>query len=94
MNTTQPSPLLASSAGELFFEPRVISTTLPRRDKLRKHALRGSLSLLVDVFELRAWTRMSLVEGFLLAAYAAAMAQPIVYGTMGRSVVALMTPVK
>jgi len=47
-----------------------------------------------DIFELRFWRRADPIASFLLAAYVAAMAQPLVYGSLGASVVALMTPVK
>ena len=64
----------------------------------RNHRLSATgwniLSLVADVLELRAWRRMNPLEGFLLAAYVAAVAQPLVYGSVGHSVVALMTPVR
>jgi hypothetical protein len=53
-----------------------------------------ALSLTVDILGLRAWRDMDPVGGFMLAAYVAAVAQPFVYGGLGTSIVALMTPVK
>ncbi|HEY4361941.1 MAG TPA: hypothetical protein VGN17_13270 [Bryobacteraceae bacterium] len=50
--------------------------------------------LLADVFQIREWRGMDPVGCFLLAAYAAVVAQPLVFGTLGSSIVALMTPVK
>jgi hypothetical protein len=55
---------------------------------------RNVLSLAVDILGLRAWRDMDPVAGFMLAAYVAAVAQPFVYGGLGTSIVALMTPVK
>jgi hypothetical protein len=52
------------------------------------------LSLTVDILDLRSWRNMDPVAGFLLAAYVAVVAQPLVYGGLGTSIVALMTPVK
>lgn len=50
--------------------------------------------LAADVLELRAWGRMGAVGYFLLAAYVAVMVEPLVYGSLGTSIVALMMPVK
>jgi hypothetical protein len=55
---------------------------------------RDILSLVVDILDLRAWSDADPVAGFMLAAYIAAVAQPLVYGALGNSIVALMTPVK
>jgi hypothetical protein len=55
---------------------------------------RDIMSLAADILDLRAWRRMDPVSGFILAAYVAAVGQPLVYGGLGGSIVALMTPVK
>ena len=97
MNSTQTTPVLASPSGELVFEPRVTEAILPQwvfSQRSHGRNVRDTLSLFVDIFELRAWARVNPVEGFLLAAYAALIAQPVVYGTLGTSIVSLMTPVK
>lgn len=67
--------------------PRVKSTS-------ERTICRDILSLIVDILGLRAWRNMDPVAGFMLAAYVAAVAQPLVHGTLGTSIVALMTPVK
>jgi hypothetical protein len=55
---------------------------------------REVLSLAADVLELRAWKRRDPVAGILMAGFAAICAQPLVYGSLGSSMVALMTPVR
>lgn len=55
---------------------------------------RDVLSLTADILDLRAWRDCDPVAGFMLAAFVAVVAQPLVYGGMGTSIVALMTPVK
>jgi hypothetical protein len=65
----------------------------PARKRL-KSAGWDILSLSADVLELRSWRRMGVGGGFLLAAYVAIIAQPLVYGSLGTSIVALMTPVR
>jgi hypothetical protein len=57
-------------------------------------SLRDILALCADVLELRAWRKMSLTGCFMAAAYAAVLLRPLVYGSLGSSIVALMTPVK
>jgi hypothetical protein len=52
------------------------------------------LSLLADVFDLRAWRKMDPLACFLLAGYTAMLSQPVVYGGLGSSIVALMTPTR
>ena len=67
----------------------------PRSASHRKGTLFGDiLSFTVDILDLRAWRDMDPVAGFMLAAYVAAVAQPLVYGGLGSSIVALMTPVR
>ncbi len=55
---------------------------------------RDVMSLIADVLDLRAWGKLNPLEGFMLAAYVAAVGQPLVFGSLGNSIVALMTPVK
>ncbi len=55
---------------------------------------RDIVSLAVDILDLRAWRDRDPEAGFMLAAYVAAVTQPLVYGSLGNSIVALMTPVK
>jgi hypothetical protein len=52
------------------------------------------LSLLADVLHLRAWRQMDPVACFMLAGYTAAVAQPLVFGRLGSTIVALMMPTK
>jgi hypothetical protein len=52
------------------------------------------MSLLADVFDLRGWRKMDPLACFMLAGYTAAVAQPMVFGGLGRSIVALMMPTK
>ena len=55
---------------------------------------RDIVSLAVDILDLRAWSDGDPVAGFMVAAHVAAVAQLLVYGSLGNSIVALMTPVK
>ena len=52
------------------------------------------LSLLADILDLRGWRKMDPVACFMLAGYTAAVAQPMVFGNLGSSIVALMMPTK
>lgn len=52
------------------------------------------LSLTVDILGVRAWREPDPLAGLMLAAYVAVVAQPLVYGSLGTSIVALMTPVR
>jgi hypothetical protein len=52
------------------------------------------LSLAADVLELRAWRDMDPLACILLAAFTAVLLQPVVFGKLGTSIFALMTPVK
>jgi hypothetical protein len=55
---------------------------------------RDVLSLTADILDLRSWRDLDPLAGFMLAAFVAVVAQPLVYGSLGTSIVALMTPVK
>jgi hypothetical protein len=52
------------------------------------------VSCCADVLDLRPWRFAGPVTWFLLVAYVAIVAQPLVYGHAGPSIVALMTPVR
>ncbi len=52
------------------------------------------LSFAADVLELRAWRGMDPLACVLLAAFTAILLQPVVFGQLGSSIFALMTPVK
>jgi len=52
------------------------------------------LTLAADVLELRAWRDMDPLACILMAAFAAILLQPVVFGKLGTSIFALMTPVK
>jgi len=95
MTTTNSSSVFASTL-PWHGTSEVLSADRPFRLVRTGHLgnWRNTLSLCVDIFELRAWRRTSLLDAFLLAAYVAAVAQPVVYGTLGTSIVSLMTPVK
>jgi hypothetical protein len=55
---------------------------------------RDVLSLTADILDLRSWRELDPLAGFMLAAFVAVVAQPLVYGSLGTNIVALMTPVK
>lgn len=73
---------------------RTSAVLLGRLQRRSVKALRNSLVLGADVLELRAWREMDLIAVLMLAVFAAVIAQPLVYGTLGTSVMSLMTPVK
>lgn len=50
--------------------------------------------LAADVLQLRSWRKLDPLALLMLAVYAAMIAHPLVYGNLGSSVMALMTPVK
>jgi hypothetical protein len=67
----------------------------PRTKSLQKGTIcHDILSLLADIFDLRAWRKMDPLACFMLAGYTAVISQPVVYGNLGNSIVALMTPLK
>ena len=67
----------------------------PRTKSLQKGTIcLDILSLLAEVFDLRAWRKMDPLACFMLAGYTAVISQPVVYGNLGSSIVALMTPLK
>jgi hypothetical protein len=73
----------------------VLLVSSPRaRSAPRATIWRDVLSLTADILDLRAWRDLDPVAGFMLAGFVAAVAQPLVYGSLGTSIVALMTPVK
>jgi hypothetical protein len=52
------------------------------------------LSLVADILDLRGWRKMDPLACFMLAGYTAVVAQPLVFGSLGSTVVALMMPTK
>jgi hypothetical protein len=73
----------------------VVLVGSPRTKSLPKGTIcHDILSLLADIFDLRAWRKMDPLACFMLAGYAAVISQPLVYGGLGSSIVALMTPAK
>jgi hypothetical protein len=73
----------------------VVMVGAPRAKSLRKGTIcHDILSLVADIFDLRAWRKMDPLACFMLAGYTAAVAQPLVYGSLGSSIVALMMPTK
>jgi hypothetical protein len=67
----------------------------PRTKSVQKGTIcHDILSLLVDIFDLRGWRKVDPLACFMLAGYTAAVAQPLVFGSLGNSIVALMMPTK
>jgi len=55
---------------------------------------RKTLQLWANVFDLPSWRDRDPIAYLLLAAFTAIVVEPLVHGSVGTSVVALMTPVK
>jgi hypothetical protein len=73
----------------------VVLVGAPRTKSLQKGTIcHDILSLLADIFDLRGWRKMDPLACFMLAGYTAVVSQPLVYGGLGGSIVALMTPTK
>jgi hypothetical protein len=73
----------------------VLLVVSPRTKAARKNNVcLDILRLAADVLHLRAWRDMDPLACFLLAAFTAVIAQPVVFGNLGNSIHALMTPVK
>ena len=73
----------------------VVMVGCPRTKSLQKGTIcHDIMSLLADIFDLPAWRKMDPLACFMLAGYAAIISQPLVYGSLGNSVVALMMPTK
>jgi hypothetical protein len=73
----------------------VVMVGSPRTKSLQKGTIcHDIMSLLADIFDLRAWRKMDPLACFMLAGYTAVISQPVVYGNLGSSIVALMTPLK
>ena len=93
----------APSIGGLFKEKRsnwalpgpVVLVASPTAMSIgTRKVWRDVLSFAVDVLDLRAWRTMDPLACVMLACFVAVVAQPLVYGNLGRSFAALMTPVK
>jgi hypothetical protein len=74
--------------------PILIVGSVRAKENPKRSIWRDVLSLAADILELRGWRTADPLSGFMLAAYVAAIAQPLVYGSLGTNIVALMTPVK
>jgi hypothetical protein len=73
----------------------VVMVGSPRTKSLKKGTIcHDMLSLLADIFDLRGWRKMDPLACFMLAGYTAAVAQPMVFGNLGSTIVALMMPTK
>lgn len=55
---------------------------------------RDFLDNCADILELRSWRKVDPIAYFLLAAFTAVIAQPIVYGPLGLSIVTFVTPAR
>lgn len=83
------------STGDVLLEARALNPLFPRvRPNKIKNGWTDSFNLCLDSLQIRSFARMDLFDGFMLAAYVAIIAQPLIYGSAGKSLVALMTPVK
>lgn len=96
---TPSSPGFRPKSRRLWTLPGLTGPVLLVRTPVAKPGRKSSLtrdfaSLLADVFQIREWRGMDPVGCLLLAAYAAVIAQPLVFGNLGSTIVALMTPVK
>src|SRR5580704_10398457 len=73
----------------------VVMVGSPRTKSLQKGTIcHDMLSLLADIFDLRGWRKVDPLACFMLAGYTAAVAQPMVFGNLGSTIVALMMPTK
>jgi hypothetical protein len=94
-----PATRISNKTRRIFTLPGltgpVVMVGSPRTKSLQKGTIcHDILSLLADIFDLRAWRKMDPLACFMLAGYTAAISQPGVYGNLGSSIVALMTPLK
>lgn len=98
MNLTSSSSSAVLRALPLLAPAERCSGSLLRKLAARtvriRACCRDAWPLAADILELRSLARMNPFEGFLVAAYVAIVAQPLVYGSLGNSMVALMTPVR
>jgi hypothetical protein len=73
----------------------VILIRSPRTKSLQKGTIcHDTLSLVADILDLRGWRKMDPLACFMLAGFTAVVAQPLVFGSLGSSIVALMMPTK
>jgi hypothetical protein len=93
MNSIEGNPAVADASVWYGFHERYLGRTAARTAR-RKGVWRDVLSFCTDILALRAWRRKDPVACFMLSAYVAIMVQPVLYGSLGQSIVALMTPVK
>lgn len=55
---------------------------------------RGAIFLFAEVLDLPGWRKTDPLACLMLAGFASIVLQPIVYGELGSTIMALMTPVK
>jgi len=91
-NTTSSFSFPIPIAEARFWRQTKSSTT--RLARKSGAGVRDSALLFVDVFQLRAWKKVDLIGLPMLAVFAAIITHPLIYGNLGNSVMALMTPVK
>jgi hypothetical protein len=60
----------------------------------QKTSWSGLLHVAADILDLKGWHHTDPLACFMLAGYVAAIAQPLIFGNLGRGIVALMTPVR
>jgi hypothetical protein len=88
------NPFSLERCSDLFVFETANRGSIPAAKARKSAAFAEIVSCCADVLELRSWRSPDPLAGFLLAAFIAIVAQPLVYGTTGMSIVALMTPVK
>lgn len=91
-NTTSSIPFPSSLAEFQFWRSAKVS--LFRLGHRSGAGARDTVLLAADVLQLRSWRKLDPLALLMLAVYAAMIAHPLVYGNLGSSVMALMTPVK
>jgi hypothetical protein len=84
---------------EIVALPGLTGPVLLIRSPRTKSARRGTiwcdiLSLAADILDLRAWRKIDPLACSMLAGYIAVVAQPLIFGSLGSSIVALMMPTK
>jgi len=98
-SSASPVAHIPKKARKIFALPGltgpVILIGAPRTKSVQKGTIcHDILSLFADVLQLRAWRKVDPLACFMLAGFTAVIVQPVVYGNLGNSIVALMTPTK
>src|ERR1700733_9907872 len=69
----------------------ILLVAAPRAKTVHERPIRHNiLSLTANILDLRAWRDMDPLACFMLAGYTAVILQPLIYGSLGGSLVALM----